>query len=81
MIIQEILNEESPDSIYFSIPFFNIKKLRLPIAMELVKDLANPDLDERTKRVMFQILMKVELLDEEGNPLTPEHLNTRTLPK
>jgi hypothetical protein len=43
--------------------------LKLPIALELVQELANPMIDERTKLVIFQLLMRVELVDEQGQPL------------
>ncbi|MCI0618596.1 HEAT repeat domain-containing protein, partial [bacterium] len=68
-VVKEFLDENSPDRIYYVFPFFNIEKLRLPIAMELVKELANPMTDERTKLVIFQLLMRVELVDEQGQPL------------
>ncbi len=61
------MDEDYSDSIYYSLLFFNIKKLKLTIAVSLLKELVNPDKDERTKLVIFQLLMKVQLIDEKGN--------------
>jgi hypothetical protein len=60
------------DSIYYALSFFNIRRLTLPIALELVQELANPMTGERTKLVIFQLLMRVELVDEQGQPLRQE---------
>jgi hypothetical protein len=60
------------DSIYHALPFFNIRRLKLPIALELVQELANPLTDERTKLAVFQLLLRVELVDEQGQPLRQE---------
>jgi hypothetical protein len=67
--IKAFMRENAADSIYYALPFFNIRRLKLPLALELVQELANPLTDERTKLVIFQLLMRVELLDEQGQPL------------
>ena len=67
MIVAELTDEDSPDSSHYTLPFFNIKKLRLPIAMELVRGLDDPDISEFTKRVAFDLLMRVELVTKESN--------------
>ena len=64
MIIQGLLDEASPDSIYYSLLFFRIGKLRPAIARELLPALSDPDQDERTKQVIFRLLMRVELIAE-----------------
>jgi hypothetical protein len=71
-IIKAFMREEAADSIYYALPFFNIRRLKLPIALELVQELANPMTGERTKLVIFQLLMRVELVDEQGQPLRQE---------
>ncbi|MCP4353846.1 MAG: HEAT repeat domain-containing protein [Desulfobacterales bacterium] len=67
IITESFMDEDDPDSIYYSLLFFNIKKIKMPIAVSLLKELVNPDKDERTKLAIFQLLMKVELVDEKGN--------------
>jgi len=71
-IIKAFIREEAADSIYYALPFFNIRRLKLPIALELVQELVNPMTDERTKLAIFQLLMRVELVDEQGQPLRQE---------
>ena len=66
------MREEAADSIYYALPFFNIRRLKIPIALELVQELANPMTGERTKLVIFQLLMRVELVDEQVQPLRQE---------
>jgi len=66
------MREDATDSIYYALPFFNIRRLKLPIALELVQELANPMTDERTKLVIVQLLMRVELVDEKNQPLRQE---------
>lgn len=61
-IIQVLLDDNSIDSIYYSLLFFSIRKLRLSIALELLPLLSHPDTDERTKQVIFQLLLRVELI-------------------
>jgi HEAT repeat protein len=63
MIIQAFLDESSGDSIYYSLLFFSITQLRLALAGELLPLLSDPDTDERTKQVIFQLLLRVELLE------------------
>lgn len=72
IIIKAFMREDEADSIYYALPFFNIRRLKLPIALELVQELANPLTDERTKLVIFQLFMRVELVDEKGQPLRQE---------
>ena len=57
---------------WHALPAFNICRLKLPIALELVQELANPMTDERTKLVIFQLLMRVELVDDQGQLLSKE---------
>ncbi len=68
-IIKAFMREHAADSIYYALPFFNIRRLKLPIALELVQELANPMTGERTKLVIFQLL---ELVDAQDQPLRQE---------
>ncbi len=69
IIFESFLNGNNRDSIYYSILFYSIKKIRLSIAVELLKALVNPDTEERVKLAIFQILMEVELLDDNGEAI------------
>jgi len=50
------MREDAADSIYYALPFFNIRRLQFPIALELVQELANPMTDERTILAALQVV-------------------------
>jgi HEAT repeat protein len=64
MIIRSFMDEDSPVSICYSLLFYSIEKLQLPVALNLLKELIDPDIDDRIKRVVFQLLMRVELVEQ-----------------
>jgi HEAT repeat protein len=67
MIIQGSLDESSTDRIYYVLLFFAIRKLRLTIAHYLLPVLSDPDKDERTKQLIFRLLLRVELIEDDSS--------------
>jgi hypothetical protein len=64
LIIQGFLDKAAAESIYYALLFFSITKLQLAIASDLLPVLSDPDKDERTKQVVFRLLLRVELIED-----------------
>ena len=68
-IVARLMDETDPDRVYFALPFASIRQITVRIALELIKELSNPDTTEQVKRVLFSVLTRVELIDEKGRTM------------
>ena len=69
-IIKSYVDVKSPNRIYYLFLYLNIKKLKLPVALQLMEKLTSPNLNEQVKLAIFQLIMQADLVSDEENSKT-----------